>query len=29
MMKHLELGHEEELGIYNVPKNSQDFFACV
>lgn len=29
MMKRLELGHEEEPGIYNVPKNSQDFFACV
>ncbi len=29
MMKRLELGHEEELGLHNVPKNSQDFFACV
>ncbi len=29
MMKRLELGHEEGLGLYNVPKNSQDFFACV
>jgi hypothetical protein len=29
MMKSLELGHGEGLGLYNVPKNSQDFFACV
>jgi hypothetical protein len=29
MMKRLELGHEEELGLYNVPKNSQGFFASV